>query len=153
MTKIVVDASVALKWIFEEAGTSEALVLLKQVALAAPDLLIAECANAIWKKVRRGELGRDEALIAARVLGAAEIELLPTRSLIEQAVRLAIELNHPAYDCVYLALATANHWRFVTADEGIGRKARQLRSSRFRDAIVHLSEAPVRLGLNKSGDN
>lgn len=61
--------------------------------------------NIFWKKVRRDELSREEALLAARLLQIAEVELLPTRSLLESAARIAIELDHPAYDCLYLALA------------------------------------------------
>ena len=49
MSGLVIDASVAIKWVIEEAGTKEALALRRQ-ALAAPDLLVAECANILWKK-------------------------------------------------------------------------------------------------------
>ena len=72
------------------------------LANGAPELLVAECATILWKKVRRKELSRDAALLAARLLQGAEIELVPTRSLLEAATRLAIELEHPAYDCLYL---------------------------------------------------
>lgn len=44
MRALVIDASIAIKWVIEEEGTNEALALRNQ-ALAAPDLLIAECAN------------------------------------------------------------------------------------------------------------
>ena len=39
------------------------------------------------------------------------------RCLLETATRIAIEVDHPAYDCVYLALAVGNDCEFVTADE------------------------------------
>ena len=64
--------------------------------MIAPELLVAECANILWKKVQRDELSNDEALLAARLLQAAEIEFLPTRSLLEAATETAIELNR---DC------------------------------------------------------
>jgi len=115
--KLVVDASVALKWVIDEHGTGEALALLERAALSAPDFLLAECANALWKKVRRSEFTREEALVAARILQISEVELFSTRPLLEAATRIAIELNHPAYDCTYVALALANGIRFVTADE------------------------------------
>ena len=73
--------------------------------MIAPEILIAECANILWKKVRGKELSREEALLAARLLQGAALELLPIRSLLETATRIAIELDHPAYDCVYIALA------------------------------------------------
>jgi predicted nucleic acid-binding protein len=142
VSKIVVDASVAIKWVVEEDGTPQALVLLKRAGLTAPDLLIAECAKILWKKVRRSELTREEALLAARLLERTEVELLPTRALLEPAARIAIELDHPAYDCVYLALAAANDWKFLTADERLVRKVRQNRRSRLRTVVVSLSKAP-----------
>ena len=79
-------------------------MLRQKAKLIAPELLVAECANIFWKKVQRGELLKEEALLAARLLQGAEIELLPTRSLFEAATRMSIEIDHPAYDCLYLAL-------------------------------------------------
>lgn len=124
MTRLVIDASVVVKWVVSEPGTAEALQLRSMGPLAAPDLLVAECANILWKKVARGEMTPEEALLASRLLQRADIELHPMRPLLEPATRLAIELDHPAYDCVYLALALANGWRFVTADQRLLTKAR-----------------------------
>jgi predicted nucleic acid-binding protein len=122
VTVYVIDASVAIKWVTEEAGTTEALSLRRH-QLIAPDLLVAECANIVWKKVRRGELSEEEATLAARLLARADMELAPMRPLLEPATRIAISLDHAAYDCVYLALAEARHCSFVTADAGFHRKA------------------------------
>ena len=146
MTRLVVDASIALKWVVQEDGTKQALFLRQRAKLIAPDLLVPECANILWKKVQRKELTRDEALLAARLLQGAEIELLPTRSLLEQAARIAIELDHPAYDCLYLALAMENGCRFVTADERFIRKLGQGPRSPYRDNVVGLTEAAGGLG-------
>ncbi len=140
MNTLVIDASVAVKWVVEEDGTAEALTLRQRARLIAPDLLVAECANILWKKVRREELTRDEALLAARLLQSADVELLPTRSLLETATRIAIEVDHPAYDCLYLALAKENDCRFVTADERFLRKLNEGRRS-LRHAVVGLRPA------------
>jgi predicted nucleic acid-binding protein len=120
---LVVDSSVAVKWVVPEHGTVEALAL-RQHRLYAPELLMAECANVFWKKVRRSELTATEALVAARLLERADIELVSMRHLVEPAVKLAISLNHPAYDCTYLALAEAMDTTFVTADEVLVRRIR-----------------------------
>src|ERR1700730_17898913 len=104
MIDLVIDASVAIKWVIEEPGTREALSL-RPHRLFAPDLLVAECANILWKKTQRNELSLQEALLAARLLQRADIELAPMRAFVEPATRLAIGLDHPAYDCAYLALA------------------------------------------------
>jgi len=106
---LVIDASIAVKWVVEESGTIEALALRRTAMLVAPDLLVVECANILWKKFQRREMSKEEALLAARLLQGAEIELVPSRSLLEAATRIAIELDHPAYDeNVYLA-ALAKH--------------------------------------------
>jgi len=100
LTKLVIDASVAIKWVVEESGTAEALALLRRAKLRAPDFLFAECANVLWKKVQRKEFTRAEALVAARLLASSEVELVSTRALLQAGTRIAIELNHPAYDCL-----------------------------------------------------
>ena len=84
---------------------------------------MAECANVLWKKVRRAELTPDEAMLAADLLQRAGIALYPIRPLLASAMRLAIDLDHPAYDCLYLVLALANDWQFVTADTRLAAKA------------------------------
>ena len=56
MSLLVVDASVALKWVIPEYGSILALALRREHRFTAPDLLIADCANVLWKQVRRGFL-------------------------------------------------------------------------------------------------
>jgi len=121
VTTWVIDASVAIKWVVDEPGTEQAL-LLRRHHLVAPDLLIAECANILWKKVRRKELSEAEAILAARLLQRTEVELEPMRGLLEPATKLAIALGHPAYDCTYLALAEARSCAMVTADDQLYRR-------------------------------
>jgi predicted nucleic acid-binding protein len=118
----VIDASVAIKWVISEPDSAEAETLRWADRLLAPELIAAEWANALWKKVRRAEITSDEAFIAARALEQGEVELLPMRGLLAAASQLAIALDHPAYDCFYLGLATAERCAFVTGDQGLVRK-------------------------------
>jgi predicted nucleic acid-binding protein len=122
VTRYVVDTTVVIKWLIQEDGT-QAAILLRNHPLIAPELLLPECANVLWKKTRRGELTEQEAHAAARLLAYSEIELIPMRPLLEPATRLAIHLDHPAYDCIYLALAERDQCELVTADERLIRKA------------------------------
>lgn len=122
MRRFVVDASVVVKWFVEEEGSSAAAALLRAAKLMAPDLLAAESANILWKKVARGELSRAEAVTAARLIERSDIEFICSRGLIAAATALAINLGHPAYDCLYLALAAERDCPFVTADERLARK-------------------------------
>lgn len=128
---LVIDASIAIKWVVDETGSDEALALRRE-RLLAPDLLIAECANVLWKKVRRGEFTATEAILAARLIERADIHFQPMRMLMEPAERLAIALDHPAYDCFYLALAEATESEFVTADRDFHQKAAAAGSQRVR---------------------
>lgn len=129
--RTVVDASVALKWYFDEPGSAAAEALLEEHAggrrdLMAPDLVVAELANGIWKKVRRGECSPE---IAASILDLWEDdvpELLPSAGLAERALELALALGHPVYDCLYLAAAIAHEASFATSDRALARVARTL---------------------------
>jgi predicted nucleic acid-binding protein len=119
--RYAIDASVAIKWVVPEQDTDHAN-RLRAHSLIAPDLLSIECANILWKHARRGALTEQEALLAARLLAHSDIELMPMRPLLEPATRLAIRLDHPACDCIYLALAEREGCELVTADERLIRK-------------------------------
>jgi predicted nucleic acid-binding protein len=142
---LVTDASIAVKWVIEEDGTPDALILRQRARLIAPELLVAECANILWKKVRRDELTNEQALLAVRLLQVAEIELVPMRSLFKAAMRMAIELDHTADDCLYLSLAIENKCQFVTADERLLRKLDRRKERKFREGAISLIEAAKQL--------
>jgi predicted nucleic acid-binding protein len=136
---LIVDASIAIKWVVEEEGTHAAVDLRSRFRFAAPELLIPECANILWKKTQRGELTRDEAVLAARLLDRSGIAFLSMTGLLERATRLAIELSHPAYDCAYLAAAAQTRSRFVTADERLLRVIAERASNETARSCVSLA--------------
>jgi predicted nucleic acid-binding protein len=121
---LVVDASIAIKWVVPEPGTPEAIALQDSFEIIAPELLIAECANILWKKVARGNLTREQSQMAAELLEELDVELFPMRKLFPRATELALELNHPAYDCFYVALAEAEDCPIVTADVRLATRLR-----------------------------
>jgi predicted nucleic acid-binding protein len=135
---LVIDASVAVKWVVPEPDSVRAEVLL-DYGLAAPDLLFAECSNVLRKKVRRGELTREEADVAAQTLEQADLNPVSTRGYLALATSIALELDHPAYEAVYLAVAEASELRLVTADVRLIRKVRESQN-RFRRMLIALSE-------------
>jgi predicted nucleic acid-binding protein len=122
---LVIDASIAVKWVVEEEGTPLAVMLRQNHRFAAPDLLLAECANILWKKTQRNELTPAEASMAAKLLERSNIELFAMQGLLAKATEMAISLGHPAYDCMYICLAASRNWRFVTADERLLRVLHQ----------------------------
>ncbi len=118
MKPCVVDASLVAAAFFQEPYTAEARALLVSGReLRAPDLIHLECANAIWKRWRRGEIDEEEAnqlLADARRL---PLQLTPSNELIDSALHLAIQTDRSVYDCLYLALALDRAGQLVTADQ------------------------------------
>ncbi len=114
---VVVDASVALKWVIDEEGSDQAARLLDGRPLHAPALLLTEAANALWVIQRRGTIDAGGAEDALQQLRAAPLVMPPSDiELIGEAFRIARLLDHPVYDCVYLALAVERGAPVVTAD-------------------------------------
>src|SRR5690606_33389452 len=109
-------ASVALKWIIPEPDSPLAHSVRRTRTYVAPDLIVAECVNAIWRRSRIEGYSpeqREDALLLVRHLN---VELQSTRELAVRAGLLADALDHPAYDCFYLALAERTDGRLLTAD-------------------------------------
>ena len=119
MTRLVVDASVAVKWLVTEDLSDAATKLLDAShTLIAPELMFVEAANALWAMGRRGDISQVDLDQALDVLILAPVEVPASlRDLIPAAARLAADLAHPIYDCCYLALAVRMQARMVTADQ------------------------------------
>ena len=132
---LVVDASVALKWVVEEEG-SEAALALKGRDLAAPSLLRVEAANALRTLAAREAIAPAAALDLLSLLQEAPMDLVePDDALERRALAIALELGHPVYDCVYLALAERMGRRLVTADS---RFLRAVRATEHTARVVAL---------------
>jgi predicted nucleic acid-binding protein len=118
---MVIDASVAIKWVVPEVGSEAASDLLGR-ELCAPSLWLAEAANALLKKARRGEITQGEARLRAQDLADAPIEPIELPILLPSAMRVAGELGHSIYDCFYLAAALVRDSTLVTADRRFATK-------------------------------
>jgi predicted nucleic acid-binding protein len=112
---IVIDASVALKWVLEEPGT-EAALALRGEQLIAPAIWLAEAANALWRHVRLGETTAAEALGRIDELAKAPVATLSIEPHVARALRLGMEISRPVYDCLYLALAIHYDTYVITDD-------------------------------------
>lgn len=127
---LVVDSSVVLKWYVAEPESERASRLIGR-ALLAPDLVVAEVANALWKKVQRGEIGKEQTSAVLPHLSGAVL-LVPFVGLADRALEIALELRHPVYDCFFLALCEEAAAEMVTAD---GRLVERCRGTRFGERL------------------
>lgn len=119
---LVVDASVALKWVLKEPDSNALRDLWRSwvdagEALIAPALFRAETLSVLRRNVYRGVLTAEEAENACAVLENLSVEVREPDELSAAAWRLAIRLNQPTvYDCCYLALADIMGCELWTAD-------------------------------------
>lgn len=127
-TKFVLDASVAAKWFNNEIHTDKAVELRDafgegKVQLYAPEHLVYEVGNAIWKNRK---ISADDGIKAMINIIRMEIELVRLDSqLASEAMRIARELEVSYYDAVYIQLS--NHLRIplVSADLKLLSKAKK----------------------------
>ena len=122
---LVVDASVAVLWGVEDpmAETAESL-LLSSRPLIAPDFILIEVANAVWKIARRGGIQAVQAEGIVERIPRALTELVPPIVLWSRALGIARQLDHPVYDCAYLALAESRGAPLVTLDKRLHARTR-----------------------------
>jgi predicted nucleic acid-binding protein len=126
---IVVDASVAVKWLLPEPGDAAAQELLaNEERLVAPSLIRTEVAAALARRARFGEIEPRDAETAMglwlQTLRDGVIGLVADEADLVTALGLAMELSHPFEDCLYLALAERLGAPLVTADKKFVNKAR-----------------------------
>jgi predicted nucleic acid-binding protein len=119
VSKFVVDANVAIKWVIPEIHTELALSLLdnQENLLLVPDFFFPEIGNILWKRVRRGEMNITQAQLSLDTLKSVDIKVFPSEPLINSALDIAYRINQAVYDCVYLTLAINHQCLMVTADK------------------------------------
>jgi predicted nucleic acid-binding protein len=117
MTTVVCDASVLFKLLVAEEDSERARALASSCQLSAPELVIAEIGNALWSRARSGSFNFAAADLLIESFLRLPLDVRPLGPLIGRALAIADVLDHPVYDCVYLALAETLAVPLVTADE------------------------------------
>jgi predicted nucleic acid-binding protein len=129
MKTVVVDASVACKWVLpsdDESLTGEAARLLdafvdKKIRFVEPDLFWAELGNIFWKAVRQERWTRELADIALNAMLERNFPTVPSKVLLRQANVIASEFDRSLHDSLYVALALRARGELVTADERLAK--------------------------------
>ena len=114
----VLDASAALRLITQDPAAEDLARQVEQMALVlAPELMLTEVANALWKLQRAGSLeGINPQVLLADARDLVD-QIEPDRTLQVEALALAWHLNHPVYDCLYLALARREAATLLSTDQ------------------------------------
>ena len=126
---VVVDASLAVKWLIEEDDSDKAHTAIQSwvawdITRIDPHLMPFEVANALRRRVLRGELNVGDSTRMIPRLLASRLELHQPPDLHVRALQLASELKQAAaYDAHYLALAESVGCELWTADERFYRAA------------------------------
>lgn len=129
-TPVVVDASVALKWVVAEDGSEKAAALLTDLAagtisLTAPDHLVGEVGNGLRKRVAQGILSVDDAQAALDAVGALGVEFIGGPGHWFRCLRAALDWQVTTYDALYVLLALEFEAELVTADARLAGAARE----------------------------
>ncbi|MGB7208207.1 MAG: type II toxin-antitoxin system VapC family toxin [Pyrinomonadaceae bacterium] len=138
---VVVDASVLVKWYVDEDHTAEAELLADpRFEIHAPELLLPEFGNILWKKCQNEDLDENVARSALAALRSHRVILHSNATLVESAFLGAQETGQSVYDWTYLSLAIALDCKFVTADRKfyIG-----LRKTRFKEHALWVEDIPT----------
>ncbi|MGH6827205.1 type II toxin-antitoxin system VapC family toxin [Methyloceanibacter sp.] len=135
MTRLICDASVLFKLLVAEEDTDIAKSLASHYQLCVPEIVFAEIANALWARVRDRRLEASNAGSLIENFLIMPLDVKPLRRLISRALSIARDLDHPIYDCLYLALAEDIAAPLVTADR---RFAGAVQRSSFRGAEVRM---------------
>ena len=129
--KLVVDASVCLKWQFEdEPDSGPASVLLddiceRRIAALAPALLTFEILNALYAAVRKKRVLPEDAVLASRYLLAIPVQCVDVRSYAQKIVEFAIQYERSCYDSAYVVLADVLTVPFYTGDQKLFNALRE----------------------------
>ncbi len=123
----VLDTSAALR-IALNPGQSELLSRLASAAEAtlAPQLMVAEATNALWKYVRAGVLVPAEAHRGLEACLELVDQLSELEPLAAEALDLALLAQRPVYDMYFVVLARRHSATLLTADESLQALARSM---------------------------
>ncbi len=119
--KKVVDASIAVKWFFEEVDTDKALKLIEkhlcgEIIITVPDLFLYEITNAMRYK----KSGTKNILTLLNELKKFQFFIYPVSTeILEKTVELALKYELTIYDATYLALSELLDAQLITADKQI----------------------------------
>lgn len=114
---LVVDASVVLKWYFNEVHSELAVKLLTYPgAIVVPESLESQVGSALWRRVKQNDLRKDDAQRVLSNLRRLPLQRVSTQVLAPAALEIASVTTRTFTEALYFALAIREETRLVTAD-------------------------------------
>ncbi len=139
MKPLVVDASVVVKLYFAEEFSEDVERRFSSAKeLIAPDFLLVETANVIWKRYRHGDISKEQASGIAEQIKTLPLDYYASGNLATEALNLAIKTGCTVYDCMYIALAVQQDAVMVSGD---------------RRLVNSLADTPLEKYVNWIGDS
>ena len=133
---LVIDANVGLKWFIQESRSPAARKILeKGASLIAPDIFIPEICNVVWKKVKNREITVEQGEAIVANVPMVLDHLVPSSEVAKRAFDLAVQLNHPVYACLYLALAERESITLITDDAKLVTTAKKAKLAHVVQAL------------------
>ena len=126
---LILDASVIVKWFTKEEDRDKAVRLREdffkgKLEIVLPDLVLYEIANALRYNPN---IDSNDVIDAISSILDMEIEIVvPQSSILRKAIEIAFEKKISFYDSFYIALASEIDFGFVTADEKLYNKIKDL---------------------------
>lgn len=129
LSPVVVDAGLVVKWLCQEADSALAHQERQRwqtqgFAPLAPDFLLIELYNVLWKKTIRGELTRDAPILSHLSPTELGLTLLPFEPLLPLAWDLSVTYRISMYDALYAGLAFQLRAPLYTTDERLATQIR-----------------------------
>lgn len=138
MNDLVVDASVAIKWIFLEKGSDQAEQIIQEISsFVVPLIFPIEMDSVITKKVRQNELNIDESGNKRAQVRKLPFKIGWDEDVNNLAFEIAISLPVTFYDATYLATAIEHHASLVTADR---RLVKGIENTSLTDYITYFKD-------------
>ena len=121
MIPYVIDTSALIKFVIAEEYTDLVRQIVSlhessEIQLIAPNFLLVECANVLWKNALRTGESFEDVMVALNDLQGINIGLVPQEDLLEDALRLALNVETTVYDALYCVLAQRENAEIITED-------------------------------------
>lgn len=130
----VLDSSVVIKWFSEEEDTDLALkfregFLKGDIDIIIPDLQLYEIANAL--RFNKKLNSKDVVNAVDSLIDIGINIVVPTKDVISSAIDIAFQIDITFYDAYFIALAKELDYNFVTADESLFKKIKELKFTKL----------------------